>query len=207
MNMIGVRGENYNYMLYVNGDTAKKKLPLIVLLHGAGERGESMEELPVVTVHGVKPLLNGEVTDELVLVAPQCPKDSFWIAELPLLADFIEEIVERYNIDETRIALTGLSMGGYGTWCMALRYPDMFHRIAPVCGGGMPWAAGVLKMPIRAFHGERDSVVSVQNSIDMIEAVKRNGNENAVLTVYPGVDHDSWNRAYTKELYDFLLGK
>ena len=73
MNMIGVRGENYNYMLYVNGDTAKKKLPLIVLLHGAGERGESMEELPIVTVHGVKPLLNGEVTDELVLVAPQCP--------------------------------------------------------------------------------------------------------------------------------------
>ncbi|MBQ9129458.1 MAG: dienelactone hydrolase family protein [Clostridia bacterium] len=206
MEFVGVQGKIYNYMLWDKGDKSKKR-PLILLLHGAGERGESMEELPIVTIHGVKPLTAGEVTEDMVLVAPQCPSASFWIAEIPTLAAFIEEMVATYNIDESRIALTGLSMGGYGTWCMALRYPDKFYRIAPVCGGGVPWAAGVLKMPIRAFHGERDSVVSVQNSIDMIEAVKRSGNANATLTVYPGVDHDSWTRAYTKELYDFLLGK
>ena len=206
MEFVAVEGKIYNYMLWDKGDKTKKR-PLIILLHGAGERGSSLEELPIVIVHGVKPLLNGEVTDDLVMVTPQCREESFWIAEIPTLSSFIDEMVEKYNIDESRIALTGLSMGGYGTWCMALRYPERFYRIAPVCGGGMPWAAGVLKMPIRAFHGEVDSVVSVQNSIDMIEAVKRSGNEDATLTVYPGVDHGSWTYAYDKALYDFLLGK
>ncbi|MBP3436976.1 MAG: prolyl oligopeptidase family serine peptidase [Clostridia bacterium] len=207
MEFSGVKGKIFNYMLYIKGDATKEKLPLIVLLHGAGERGDTMDDLPRVLVHGTSPVRNGEVTEHFVMVCPQCPTDSFWIAEIPHIAAFIDEVVAEYNIDESRIALTGISMGGFGAWCTALRYPERFYRLAPVCGGGMPWAAGVLKMPIRAFHGEEDSVVKVSNSIDMVEAVKRAGNEDVELTLYPGVGHDSWTRAYTKELYGFLLGK
>ena len=97
-------------------------------------------------------------------------------------------------------------MGGFGTLYTAMAKPDLFAAIAPCCGGGMPWNAGVLNMPVWAFHGAVDSVVNVRESIEMIEQLQKT-NPDAHLTVYENVDHDSWNLAYSPELLQWLLSK
>ena len=118
----------------------------------------------------------------------------------------IDETVENYSIDQNRVYLTGLSMGGYGTWTIASSYPQRFAAIAPVCGGGQPYLARSLKnIPVWAFHGAMDSVVPLQQSQMMVDAVNRAGG-NAKLTVYPEADHDSWTATYNNdELYEWLL--
>lgn len=200
-----VKGKHFNYLLYAHGDYKKEKLPLIVFLHGAGERGDSMDRLPVVAVHGIPELIEKGLSPRCVAVSPQCPEGSYWATEVPYLLEFIDEVEKEYNTDPDHVALTGLSMGGYGTWYTALRAPARFACIAPVCGGGMPWAANVLDMPIRAFHGDTDSVVLPSNSIDMIDAVQKAGNKNALLILYHNVGHDSWQIAYDENLVQFLL--
>ena len=109
-------------------------------------------------------------------------------------------------MDTRRIYLTGLSMGGYGTWATATRYPDRFAAIAPICGGGEVLLANLLKdTPIWAFHGDADTVVPLSKSQEMVEAVNRSGG-NAKLTIYPGVNHDSWTQTYNNDaLYEWFL--
>lgn len=183
-------------------------LPLILQLHGAGEAGEGGGELVQVDKHGFsKMLLSGEEFP-CVFVMPQCSKDSFWVAEIQRIYSFIHKIIKKYNIDESRVYLTGLSMGGYGTWYTALRYPDTFAAIAPVCGGGMVWKAGVLHMPIWAFHGTEDPTVSVSETMNMIQKIRNVGENNDVkMTLLDGVKHNAWNEAYTRQLVEWLLSK
>lgn len=192
---------DYRYLIYKTEKECKQKLPLIVFLHGAGERGE---DLSMLKAHSIPNMFDTDIEYPCIVVSPQCSSDSFWTAEIPKLKIFIDGIVKKYPVDENRIHLTGISMGGFGTWHMAMAYPDMFASIVPICGGGMPWNADVLKMPIRIYHGELDSVVSVRESIDMYESLKKT-NSNVMLKVFQGVDHNAWDYAYNDELISWML--
>ncbi len=196
----------YRYALYLpEGYSKEKRYPIVFFLHGAGERGDDVE---LVKVHGpFKRIAMGETFD-FICVAPQCPADSFWSYEVQTLNLFVSRICEELNADADRVYLTGLSMGGYGTWALALAHPEKFAAILPVCGVGMPWAAGALKnVPVWAFHGCDDPVVPVTGSIDMVNAVNQAGGE-AKLTVYNGVGHDSWSKTYrNQEVYGWMLAQ
>lgn len=133
-------------------------LPMIIQLHGAGERGGG-EDLEKAEIHGLANILTETREEDCVLIEPRCPEGSFWVAMLPELKRFVCRMIEAYACDPDRVTLTGLSMGGYGTWFLAMAAPELFAAIAPCCGGGMPWNAEVLTMPVWAFHGALDDVV------------------------------------------------
>ena len=174
-------------------------------LHGAGERGEGKEDLAKVDVHGFSKLLMTEDYD-CTVVMPQCPLNSFWAARVESLVIFVEQLIEEFNVDPKRVYLTGLSMGGFGTWYTAMARPDLFAAIAPVCGGGMAWNAGVLDMPVWAFHGSEDNVVSPFYSDRMVEKLKELG-ADVTYTRVDGVAYNVWENAYNKELLEWLLSK
>ena len=177
-------------------------LPLIIQLHGAGERGDG-SNLSLVDVHGFsKVIADKEIP--CIFVMPQCPVESFWAARVESIITFIGQLVEEFHVDADKIYLTGLSMGGYGTWYTAMARPDLFSAIAPVCGGGMAWNAGVLKMPIWAFHGACDTVVSPTQSDEMVEKLKAVGADVRYSRV-EGVGHNVWEHAYNEELLSWLL--
>ena len=194
----------FPFVIY-HPEVMDENLPLIVFLHGAGERGMGGEELPRVESSGFAKVLQEEDCP-CIYVAPQCSPDSFWAAEVPNIHDFIVELTKTYPVDEKKIFLTGLSMGGFGTWYTAMRYPDMFAAIAPVCGGGMAWNAGVLTMPVWAFHGSDDPIVSVTQSDEMVNRLKEFG-ADVTYTKFNGVGHDAWNYVDYDLLTKWLLGK
>lgn len=197
-----------DYLLYLPedyGSDAAKQWPLVVFLHGAGERGTDVN---MVKAHGPAMLVEQGKDFDFILVSPQCPPDKWWANRVEYIMALIDDMTEKYNVDESRVYLTGLSMGGYGTWATATLHPERFAAIAPICGGGQPYLAHNLKdMPIWAFHGTADNVVPVQLSRDMVEAVNSAGG-NAKLTEYPGVGHNSWTETYNnEELYKWLLSQ
>lgn len=182
-----------------------ENLPLLIQLHGAGERGNGEDELAMVELHGLCALMkNGEYPCRLLM--PQCPKDSFWAARVESIVSFVEKAITYYKADKKRVYLTGLSMGGFGTWYTAMARPDLFAAIVPVCGGGMPWNAGVLDMPVWAFHGAEDTVVLPSNSQDMVDKLRALG-KDVTYTCYEGVQHNSWVYAYNETLLNWLLSK
>ena len=177
---------------------------LLLQLHGAGERGDAPEELDLVLVHGFSKVVTDENFNDCILVMPQCPTDSFWVAKIESLRTFIEHIICAYSVDRCRIYLCGLSMGGYGTWYTAMAYPDLFAAIAPCCGGGMAWNADVLTMPVWAFHGAEDTTVSPCQTREMA-AVLQDRNPEFRCTIYEGVGHDSWAKALSEDLLRWFL--
>ena len=188
-----------------SSEEKKDNMPLIVQLHGAGERGNGKEELKLVDVHGFsKCMENNEF--ECTFVMPQCPPDTFWAARVESIIEFIKQVAEEFNADKDRIYLTGLSMGGYGTWFTAMANPGMFAAIAPVCGGGMAWNAHMLEMPVWAFHGAEDSVVSVNQSDEMVAKLRELG-RSVKYTRVDKVGHNVWEKAYNKELVQWFLDK
>ena len=193
----------FPYIAYVPENLSERPA-LIIQLHGAGERGNGGDALNKVLVHGFSKIVTDENFKDCILIMPQCPEDTFWVARIESIKKFIDEITEKYNIDESRIYLCGLSMGGFGTWYTAMAYPDLFAAIAPCCGGGMAWNASVLKMPVWAFHGLNDGVVSPRHTIEMVEKLKETNN-NLKYDLYEGVYHDSWNRAFTTDTLNWLL--
>lgn len=182
-----------------------RKLPLIIQLHGAGERGHGQEELKLVDVHGFSRLLT-EKDYDCITVMPQCPRDTFWAAKVESILAFIDQLKAAFPVDESRICLTGLSMGGFGTWFTAMARPDLFAAIAPICGGGMPWNAPVLTMPVWAFHGTEDTAVTVRHSDEMVDALKKAGRD-VTYTRMDGVGHNVWIHAYNDRLMQWLLAK
>lgn len=194
-----------NYWLYLPKDYANEneKWPLMIFLHGAGERGSDINR---VKLHGPPKLIEAGRDFEFIIASPQCPANQWWTNRVEHVMALIDEIVDTYQVDENRIYLTGLSMGGFGTWTIASVYPERFAAIAPICGGGQPYLAGSLKnVPVWAFHGADDPVVPLRRSQEMVEAVNRTGG-TAKLTVYPGVQHDSWTETYNNDkLYEWLL--
>ena len=179
------------------------KLPLVIQLHGAGERGEGQEDLKLVDVHGFSALLQKQ-DYPCIAVMPQCPKDTFWAARVESIIEFVAQLKAHFPVDESRVFLTGLSMGGFGTWFTAMARPDLFAAIAPVCGGGMPWNAKVLSMPVWAFHGTEDKAVTVRHSDEMVEALQAAG-KDITYTRMEGVGHNVWVHAYTDTLMQWFL--
>ena len=184
---------------------SSKKYPLIIQLHGAGERGDGNTELPIVEKHGLSKLY-ARKDYECITVMPQCPKDEYWAMRVESVVGFILQMIEKYPVDADRVYLTGLSMGGYGTWYTSIARPDLFAAIVPVCGGGMSWAAGVLNMPIWVFHGAEDNVVDVRNSDEMVEKLKFLG-KDVKYSRLDNVLHNVWDYTYDEEFMDWLLSK
>lgn len=198
----------FGYYLYYPTKSSKEKLPLIVFLHGAGERGDGTTELEKVKVHGLTKYLSEGVEYPAIILAPQCPQGVVWSNLIFALKELIDSIIEEYNVDITRVSITGLSMGGFGTWEMGISYPELFSAMAPICGGGMSWRCGRLKdVPIWAFHGDADNLVPLNNSVEMVDAVNKAGG-NAKLTVFHNVGHNSWVEAYTTtNVVEWLISK
>lgn len=195
-----------DYLLYLpDGCDANDgvKWPLILFLHGAGERGT---DINLVKKHGVAKIVEDKRDFPFIVVSPQCSDSTYWDEETDSLIGLIEEIQGKYPIDEKRIYLTGLSMGGYGTWALAIHRPDLFAAAAPICGGGRKSLVHRMKdVPTWAFHGEQDDVVPISESQDMVEALRTAGGD-VRFTVYPDADHDSWTKTYENpELYTWLL--
>lgn len=183
--------------------------PLLIFLHGAGERGNAIDR---VTVHGPPKIAPSKPGFPFVVVSPQCPEGRLWnVEELELLLD---ELLRQYAVDPKRVYLTGLSMGGNGTWAWATAHPGRFAAVAPICGWGDPvrvWLsdeprrAGLARLPIWAFHGAKDTVVPLTDTQSMVAAFGRIGNK-VRLTTYPEAGHDSWTESYANPaLYDWFL--
>jgi len=190
------------YLLYLPKDyAARPAWPLLLFLHGAGERGDNLE---AVKVHGPAKLISAGQEFPFLVVAPQCPKDRWW--EPVGLTALLDEIVEKYKVDRDRIYVTGLSMGGFGTWSLGAFSPERFAALVPICGGGEPyWAKALTRVPVRIFHGAKDGVVPLARSEQMHQALKKAG-ADVQLTVYPEAGHNSWTEAYADpKLYEWLL--
>lgn len=201
-----------DYLLFLPKDYKAKgsqRWPLILFLHGAGERGTNVSR---VAAHGPPKIVKNKPDWPFIVVSPQCPSRETWSNDM-LLA-LLDEVIGKLAVDEKRIYLTGLSMGGYGTWSLGLANPDRFAAIAPICGGGDSLAVllsdprkvqALKKLPVWAFHGAKDETVKLVESERMVDALKKLGND-AKLTVYPGAGHDSWTETYgNQELYDWFL--
>ena len=201
---------------------AQSYYPLLLFLHGAGERGSDLE---MVDRHGPA-RLRSEI-DHLqtcYLLSPQCPAEHWWRTDT--LLTLLEEVIERdeLRVDHSRIYLTGLSMGGYATWKILSENPDRFAAAVPICGGGEPKTllvphsmlgaqrfdyAKVKKAantPIWAFHGTADPVVPVDESRKLVNSLHQAGNRSVRLTEYEGMGHDCWTTTYQiPELYEWMF--
>ena len=188
----------------------EKKWPLMIFLHGAGERGS---ELKKVAVHGPPKIVKSQPDFPFIVVSPQCPENQTWSNDVVLA--LVDEMIATHQVDTNRVYLTGLSMGGFGTWSIALQYPERFAAVAPICGGGNTIdalltpkrkAAALKTLGVWAFHGAKDSVVKLSESERMVEALKRVGVTDVKLTVYPEAQHDSWTESYANpKLYEWFL--
>jgi len=194
------------YLFYLPkgyGEKKDQKWPLMLFLHGAGERGN---DLSLVKKHGPPKLIEQGREFPFIIVSPQCPTDSWWPEQVETLAALLDDVQAKYAVDPDRVYVTGLSMGGFGTWSLISRYPQRFAAAAPICGGGDRYVARRLRnVPVWAFHGGKDPVVPVQASVEMVEAVKKAGGD-AQLTIYPEAQHDSWTETYNNpKLYEWFL--
>lgn len=190
---------------------ADRKYPLVIFLHGAGERGsDNAAQLK----HGMREFCKAQWRDKYpcYVIAPQCPENKKWVdvdwststhdmpaspsQSLQLVFELADAMVKDSAVNDNRIYITGLSMGGYGTWDAIARRPNYFAAAIPICGGGDPKTADrFASLPLWCFHGDQDTAVPVKRSRDMIDALKAAGG-NPKYTEYPGVGHDSWSRTY-----------
>ncbi len=191
-----------DYLLYLPTDYKQKEAwPLLLFLHGAGERGSDLQR---VKVHGPPKLIEQGKPFSFIVVSPQCPNGRWWQANE--LATLLDEIVEKYRVDEDRIYVTGLSMGGFGTWSLAAYAPKRLAAIVPICGGGESyWTEWFTHLPTWVFHGAKDTTVPLKRSEDMVESLRERGG-NVKFTVDPDAGHDSWTKAYADpQLYEWML--
>jgi predicted peptidase len=193
-----------DYLLFLpeGYESSKTKWPLMLFLHGAGESGS---DLAKVKAHGPPKIVETKGDFPFILVSPQSPGRG-WNSDT--LNALLDEILRTHRVDPDRVYLTGLSMGGYGTWALAAAHPEKFAAIVPICGGGNPAEAKKLAtLPIWVFHGAKDNTVPLERSKEMVEAVKAAGGE-VKFTVYPEAGHDSWTETYNNpELFKWLLAQ
>ncbi len=210
------------YSIYVPGTLPDAPLPLLIFLHGAGSRGKDNERH---LTHFRQAAEYIQKHYPCVILAPQCPKDKRWVEvdwslpshqmpgepshPLAMSMHLLDSLVRALPIDTARLYITGLSMGGYGTWDWIQRQPGRFAAAVPVCGGGDTTRAASLRhRPIWIFHGALDRVVPVSRSRDMYRALQKAGNGQVRYSEYPDVYHDSWKRAYaTPELWQWLFSQ
>jgi predicted peptidase len=193
-----------DYLLYlpkVREESPGGVLPLLLFLHGSGERGN---DLTLVKTHGPPHVVETGMELPLVVLAPQCPADSSWHADS--LMALVDHTIEHHDIDTKRVYVTGLSMGGYGTWILAGEYPERFAAISTVCA---PYASldpvRLRHTPVWCFHGAMDDVVPVEHAIHMVRRIRDAGGD-VRFTVYPDAGHDSWTQTYGQTaLYEWFL--
>ena len=213
---------NYRIFYPENFDSSKK-YPLLLFMHGAGERGDDNEAQ---LIHGSELIANGMNKYKAIAIFPQCPKEDYWVKfndgdsntdgtrnfnvdvqngpseALGKVIDLVNEVKSASYIDKSRLYVGGLSMGGMATFDLLWRMPNTFAAAMPICGAGSPEKAIYMKsIPMRIFHGEDDGVVSVQKSKQMEKAIEDAGG-NPETFYYPGVNHDSWTNAFAEK--DFL---
>ena len=212
-----------DYRIYVpEGNQPAQGYPLVLFLHGAGQKG-SDNRAQVQNNSLLQTLLGGENLTRYpcVIVAPQCPEGMRWVPgvgvyDLPdvteLLMGLLEQVCAAHPVDPARIYITGLSMGGYGTWGMVRAYPGYFAAAVPICGGrdradDVELAPRLKDIPIWAFHGALDDDVPVECSRDMVEALEAVGG-SVKYTEYPEEGHFIWARAYNEpELFPWLFAQ
>lgn len=205
---------------------ARKAYPLVLFMHGAGERGADNLKT---CIHALPQFSSDYVMQKYpcFVIAPQVPLEESWTKpqlnqilkgasaadpepyrSLRLAMEIVEQVRKQYNIDPKRIYITGISMGGFGTWDALWRWPELFAAAAPICGGGDVTKAPLMaKTPLWVFHGAIDPTVPVAKSREMVEAVKAAGGD-VKYTEYPGVKHDSWTPTYRNpEFYDWLFAQ
>ncbi len=203
--------QKLNYLLFLPNDYKKeeKKWPLLIFLHGAGECGDNLE---LVKVHGPPKLCEKKPEDfPFIIASPQAAKP---MSDAPLverwetrqLSQFLDHLQKEFAVDTDRVYLTGLSMGGFGTFRWAAHEPQRFAAIVPICGGGWPHYGRYLKdVPTWIFHGDKDAAVPLKYSQDLADSIRQAGGDPK-LTVYEGVGHDSWTATYNNpEVYKWLL--
>ena len=209
-----------NFIFYEK-DT--QKYPLVLFMHGAGERGSdnSVQLTYIDAVFGGKEF---QEKHPCFVLAPQCPNELKWVEvswsldshiqpeitsfSMELTMEILDELISKYPIDTDRLYVTGLSMGGFGTWDIISRYPNKFAAAIPICGGGDENTAfAIHKTPIWAFHGAKDKAVKTSRTQNMINAIKDVGGDPK-YTEYPNLGHLCWNEAYaTDGLFDWLFSK
>ena len=191
------------YLKYLPRDyeADTQDFPLLLFLHGGGETGDNIE---LVKKHGPPKLVDRGKEFPFIVISPQNPENKLW--NDAALKQLIDEVIDEHQVDESRIYLTGMSRGGFGTWRMAIQHPEMFAAIVPICGGGTPSYAHWLKdVPVWAFHGVKDRVIPLSSTVAMVEALQQ-AEGNVKLTTYPDTGHDSWTATYNNPaVYDWLL--
>lgn len=219
----GSTGELNYRLLKPAGYDASKNYPLVVFFHGAGERGsDNTRQL----VHGMGDFASDEIRAKYpaFVIAPQCPEGKQWVnvpwgdashslpkepsEPMQLTLELIESLEKEFSIDKSRLYVTGLSMGGFGTWDIISRHPERFAAAAPICGGGdAAQAKHIAKLPIWVFHGDSDTAVKTQRSRDMVAALKEAGGEPK-YTEYENTGHNSWTPTYKNpEFYAWLFAQ
>lgn len=194
-----------SYLLYLppSYGTVDKKWPVLVFLHGSGERGTNLE---LVQKHG-PPKLTGREALPFIVVSPQCPRETRWSdpAVFRLLQGMLDDVLRKFSADAERVYLTGLSMGGQGTWYWAAQEPYRFAAIIPICGRAEPsWGERLAHLPTWVFHGAKDPAVNISESEKIVAAIRAAGGDPR-FTVYPEAKHDSWTETYANpEIYAWL---
>ena len=192
----------FRYLRYLpEGYDGKKKFPLLVFLHGAGERGDNLNSI---TKHGPPKLIKKGKKFRFIVISPQCPEGSWWNPKG--LDALLDDFISKHAVDETRVYCTGLSMGGYGTWALCGQNPKRFAALAPICGGGRQSDAyRIGRKPVWVFHGAKDNTVPLKESQRMVDALRRRGGQPK-FTIYPKAGHDSWTESYDNPmLYEWFL--
>jgi predicted peptidase len=204
--IFSVEGKEMYYLIYTpeGYENNTESWPLVIFLHGSGERGKDYELLKV---HGPpKNAQNPEMHDlPFLILSPQLSADARgWHPDH--LSSLLDEVIKDYRVDADRIYLTGLSMGGYGTWAWAFQEPDRFAALAPICGRGDPYQVEKIKdIPVWVFHGARDQVVKIEESQKMVNALDKIDGD-VRFTIYPTLGHVSWDEAYDSGiLYEWFM--
>lgn len=194
-----------SYLVYLpQSYNTNIKMPLILSLHGSGERGKNIEN---VKKWGIHKILRSNDDFPFIVVSPQCPNGEIWEMQFNALKDLLDKIENDYNIDAERIYLTGYSLGGYGTWNFAILNPERFTAIVPISGGAIsPKKALCLKnLPIWVAHGDNDAAVDFEESKRIVDCLKKY-NSNIIFKVYEGRGHEVCTTAYEEpELFQWLL--
>lgn len=220
----GSDGKELLYRIYTPENLkADQKIPVILLLHGAGERGNDNKRQ---IAHGFSQLANYSIKSNkpTIIIAPQCPNGKQWVnvkwnttehdmpespsESLKMAIELLQNKISSMPIDKKRVYITGLSMGGYGTWDAISRHPDLFAAALPLCGGAdTKQAAKLTKLPIWTVHGDKDGAIPVSRSRDIIKAIKDAGGK-PLYTEHPGVGHNVWSRTYSdKKVLDWLFSQ
>ncbi len=197
-----VKEVTLDYLLYLP-ETVSAPLPLLLFLHGAGERGHNLD---MVKRNGVPRRIEEGLQLPCIVVAPQCPPAQWWCVDA--LIALLDHICSEYPVDTNAQCVTGLSMGGLATWELASACPDRFSALAPICG---PYTYVQKKhfahVPIWCFHGAMDDIVPVQDSIRMVQQLRTHG-ANIRFTIYPDARHNAWTKTYENPaFYDWLLAQ